>query len=73
MEAQLAQTLGFEEGLQFIDSAIKGVDPKLLGIGPVPTVTQLLHKHKMTMQDIDAYTHCGNAFNCIFHIKQSCN
>jgi acetyl-CoA C-acetyltransferase len=54
MEAQLAQSLGFEEGLQFIDSATKGVDPKLLGIGPVPTVTQLLHKHKMTMQDIDA-------------------
>jgi acetyl-CoA C-acetyltransferase len=48
MEAQLAQSLGFEEGLQFIDSATKGVDPKLLGIGPVPTVTQLLHKHKMT-------------------------
>jgi acetyl-CoA C-acetyltransferase len=54
MEAELAQTLGFEEGLEFIDSAIKGVDPKLLGIGPVPTVTQLLHKHQMTMQDIDA-------------------
>ncbi|MBF7017803.1 thiolase family protein [Staphylococcus durrellii] len=54
MEAELAQTLGFKEGLQFIDSSIKGVDPKLLGIGPVPTVTQLLNKHKIAMQDIDA-------------------
>ncbi|MBF7019463.1 thiolase family protein [Staphylococcus sp. 18_1_E_LY] len=54
MEEKLAQSLGFIEGLQFIDSSIKGVNPNLLGIGPVPAVTQLLHKHKMTMQDIDA-------------------
>lgn len=54
MEEKLAQSLGFIEGLQFIDSSIKGVNPNLLGMGPVPAVTQLLHKHKMTMQDIDA-------------------
>lgn len=54
MEAQLAQSLGFTEGLRFINSSTKGVDPTLLGIGPVPSVLTLLQKNNIVMKDIDA-------------------
>lgn len=37
-----AQTLGQSHGLAFEDAAIAGVDPKLLGIGPVTATRKLL-------------------------------
>ena len=36
-----AQRLGYREGLRFVDSAVAGVDPKLLGMGPVPATRKL--------------------------------
>ena len=54
MDECLARQLGYETGLQFIDAATKGVDPTILGIGPVPAVQRLLQRQNLTMQDIDA-------------------
>lgn len=53
MSKEKAIDLGYTEGLEFIDSATKGVDPNLLGIGPVPAVEALLLKHKITMDHIN--------------------
>lgn len=54
MEQQLAQSLGFKNGLLFKDAVTVGVNPELPGIGPVPAVTQLLTRHHLEINDIDA-------------------
>lgn len=53
MSKEKAAALGYREGLEFIDSSVKGVDPRLLGIGPVPAVESLLKQTHLTMNDID--------------------
>ncbi|PCK83214.1 acetyl-CoA C-acyltransferase [Rhizobium sophoriradicis] len=40
----MARSLGIETGLAFIDSAAAGVDPNLLGIGPVASTKKLLQR-----------------------------
>ncbi|AIC30578.1 acetyl-CoA C-acetyltransferase VraB (plasmid) [Rhizobium etli bv. mimosae str. IE4771] len=40
----MARRLGIEKGLAFIDSAAAGVDPNLLGIGPVASTKKLLQR-----------------------------
>lgn len=54
MEAETAQRYGYTTGLRFVDGHTTGVDPQLLGIGPVPAVQQLLAKQQLTISDIDA-------------------
>ncbi|BCB02896.1 thiolase family protein [Bacillus sp. KH172YL63] len=39
--------------LKFIDGTAAGVDPNLLGIGPVPAVGRLLERNRLTSDDID--------------------
>lgn len=34
---------------------VSGVDPKIMGIGPVPAIRALLAKHKLTIADIDLF------------------
>ncbi|PDV87097.1 acetyl-CoA C-acyltransferase [Rhizobium sp. H4] len=40
----MARSLGIKKGLAFIDSAAAGVDPNLLGIGPVASTKKLLQR-----------------------------
>ncbi|RFB88890.1 acetyl-CoA acetyltransferase [Rhizobium leguminosarum bv. trifolii] len=40
----MAKSLGIDKGLAFIDSAAAGVDPNLLGIGPVASTRKLLQR-----------------------------
>jgi len=47
------KTMGLDEGLWIIDSAAAGVDPNLLGLGPVPAVKKLLTRTKMSLSDVD--------------------
>ncbi|MCG3401946.1 thiolase family protein [Staphylococcus massiliensis] len=54
MRADKARDLGIKEGLQFINASVKGVDPTLLGIGPIPAVKDLLKKEGLEIEDIDA-------------------
>ncbi|WP_323702813.1 thiolase family protein [Mammaliicoccus sp. Dog046] len=54
MSKEKAISLGYQTGITFVDSVVKGVDPNILGVGPVPAVSQLLNKNKMTIEDIDA-------------------
>lgn len=50
----IEQNLGFYEGLKFINSSNVGVQPKYLGIGPVPAINQLLDKENLTISDNDS-------------------
>ncbi|PHK50512.1 thiolase family protein [Staphylococcus edaphicus] len=54
MDKTTAISHGFNEGLVFKDSVTLGVEPTLLGIGPVPAVSRLLSKHAYTIDDINA-------------------
>ncbi|WP_042120039.1 thiolase family protein [Rhizobium etli] len=44
MSRGMARNLGIEKGLAFIDSAAAGVDPNLLGIGPVAATGKLMQR-----------------------------
>ncbi|MBX5010569.1 thiolase family protein [Rhizobium lentis] len=55
MSRGMARRLGIEKGLAFIDSAAAGVDPKLLGIGPVASTGKLLKRQpELSLSEADA-------------------
>jgi acetyl-CoA C-acetyltransferase len=45
--------LGLRRGLRVVDTAVAGVDPNILGIGPVFAVRQLLQRQSITVEQID--------------------
>jgi acetyl-CoA acetyltransferase family protein len=48
-----AQELGVEPLGAFVGSAVAGVDPRVMGIGPVPAVRKLLERTGIAAGDID--------------------
>jgi 3-oxoadipyl-CoA thiolase len=48
-----ARTLGVEPLGRFVASAVAGVDPRVMGIGPVPAVQKLLARAGIEAADID--------------------
>jgi 3-oxoadipyl-CoA thiolase len=48
-----ARTLGVEPLGRFVGSAVAGVDPRVMGIGPVPAVRKLLHRTGVAVEQID--------------------
>ena len=50
---QRAQTLGAEPLGAFVGSAVAGVDPRVMGIGPVPAVRKLLERTGVQVDQID--------------------
>jgi 3-oxoadipyl-CoA thiolase len=48
-----AQALGVEPLGMFVGSAVAGVDPRVMGIGPVPAVRKLLQRMGVEVGDID--------------------
>ena len=53
-----ARSLGFREGGieplgRFVSSAVAGVDPRVMGIGPVPAVRKLLARAGISVADLD--------------------
>lgn len=53
MNQETALQYGISEGMMFTDAVTIGVNPKRLGIGPVPAVTKLLKKQNLKISDID--------------------
>lgn len=53
MSADKAAELGIKPMAKVISYASGGVDPKIMGIGPVPAVRKALAKANMTIDDID--------------------
>ncbi len=55
MSEKKAKELGVKPLGYFIDFAVAGVPPDIMGIGPVPAVRKLLAKNKLTVKDIDVF------------------
>ena len=48
-----ARALGLEPLGRFVASAVAGVDPRVMGIGPVPAVRRLLERTGLAVSDLD--------------------
>jgi 3-oxoadipyl-CoA thiolase len=48
-----ARALGVEPIGTFVGSAVAGVDPRVMGIGPVPAVRKLLERTGVSIDDVD--------------------
>jgi acetyl-CoA C-acetyltransferase len=55
MERSLAQQKGLRPMGRLVAYSYAGVDPKFMGIGPVPAVKSLLAKTGMSLNDIDVF------------------
>jgi len=52
LSAARAEKLGVEPMARVVDWTTAGVDPNIMGIGPVPAVRQLLERQNLTLDDI---------------------
>ena len=48
-----ARELGVEPLASFVASAVAGVDPRIMGIGPIPAVRRVLDRAGITSDDVD--------------------
>jgi len=55
MSEEKAKQLGHKPLGWFVDYAVAGVPPDIMGIGPVPAVKKLLERNKLTVKDIDVF------------------
>ncbi len=55
MTESKAKQLGVTPLGYFVDFAVAGVPPDIMGIGPVPAIRKLLEKNKLTVKDIDVF------------------
>ena len=53
MEREAAEERGLQPMARLVDYAFAGVDPKYMGIGPVPAIRSLLDKTGISVADID--------------------
>ena len=53
MSADRAQSLGVKPKMRWLGSAVAGVDPSVMGYGPVPATKKLLKRHNLTLDDIE--------------------
>jgi acetyl-CoA C-acetyltransferase len=55
MERGKAEAEGRSIMARLVDYAVVGVDPSIMGIGPVPAIRQLLERNGLSADDIDVY------------------
>jgi len=55
MDAERAESLGLKPKLRWIGSASAGVDPGVMGYGPVPATQKLLKRFDLTVDDIELF------------------
>jgi len=53
MEREAAQSRGLQPMARLVDYAFAGVDPKYMGIGPVPAIRSLMDKTGLGVKDFD--------------------
>jgi acetyl-CoA C-acetyltransferase len=53
MSKEKADELGLKPLAKILGAAAAGVDPRIMGIGPVPSTTKLLNKLNMKIEDFD--------------------
>lgn len=55
MGRETAEAKGLKPMARLVDYAVHGVDPTIMGIGPVPVIKQILERQCLTINDIDLY------------------
>jgi acetyl-CoA C-acetyltransferase len=53
MERQAAEAKGFKPLARLVGYAVAGVDPKVMGLGPVPAVRQVMERTGLAIKDMD--------------------
>jgi len=53
VEAERARSLGLRPMARFVASAVAGVDPAIMGIGPIPAVRKALARAGLSVADLD--------------------
>lgn len=53
MRASEAEALGLRPLVRFVQAAVVGVAPEVMGIGPVPAIRKLLAKTGLSLDDVD--------------------
>ena len=53
MSAERAEAAGLKPRLRWVARGVSGVDPAIMGIGPVPSTRRVLEKTGMTLDDLD--------------------
>jgi acetyl-CoA acyltransferase len=51
----VAEELGLEPKLRLVSFAFAGVEPELMGIGPVPATKKVLEQARLTIDQVDAF------------------
>jgi 3-oxoadipyl-CoA thiolase len=51
--AERAAGLGLQPLARFVSSAVAGVDPRVMGVGPIPAATKALARAGLTVADLD--------------------
>jgi 3-oxoadipyl-CoA thiolase len=49
---EAAQRLGLQPMARFVTSAVAGVDPAIMGLGPIPATRKALHRAGLSVEDI---------------------
>ena len=53
MSRKKAEELGLKPKMRFVTASVAGVDPRIMGTGPVPATRKALQQANLTMRDID--------------------
>lgn len=61
MLEEKALAMGLRPLLRFVDYTVVGVDPRIMGIGPVPAMRKLLKRNRMNLDDL-TFLECNEAF-----------
>ena len=63
MEEEKARSLGIKPLMRFVDFAVAGVDPRYMGLGPIPAMEKVMKRNGMTVNDF-SFIECNEAFAC---------
>jgi acetyl-CoA acyltransferase len=53
MSGKKAKELGMTPAMRWVSTAVAGVDPRIMGVAPVPATLKALKKAGLTMEDMD--------------------
>jgi 3-oxoadipyl-CoA thiolase len=53
VEAERGRALGLRPMARVVATAVAGVDPRVMGIGPVPAIRKALHRAGLAVEDLD--------------------
>jgi len=55
MDRHEAEAQGIKAMARLVDYSVVGIDPKIMGIGPVPAIQEVLERNNLNVKDIDVY------------------